>query len=143
MSTDKCVLRAVYLDVRESLLASGLYDVQARAYCRLSSAWELAENPLPRLALLLIRQQALLVYGIPWDIHPRARRAQLVLARTSATATVAAEFGIAVAHFTLVVVATRRYTPLRCKGPSINGFAILWLGMRCITVVTTYPRGNQ
>ena len=73
---------------RGSLLASSLYHVQTCAYCSLSPAWELAEDPLPRLALLFIRQQALLVYRIPWDIDPRARTEQLVLARTPVTVTV-------------------------------------------------------
>lgn len=85
--------------------------VQTCAYCSPSSAWELAEDPLPRLALLLVCQQALLVYRIPWDIHPHARTAQLVLARTSVTLTVDAEFWIAVVQSTLVVNATRRLTP--------------------------------
>jgi hypothetical protein len=86
---------------RGSLLASALHYGQARAYCRLSSAWELAEDPLPRLALLLVRQQALLVYRILWDIHPRARTAQIVLAR--APVIVTAEVGIAVASSSKVV----------------------------------------
>ncbi|KAL5330858.1 hypothetical protein ACEPPN_000383 [Leptodophora sp. 'Broadleaf-Isolate-01'] len=46
---------------RGSLLASSLYDGQTYAYCSLTPAWELAEDALPRLALLLVRQQALLV----------------------------------------------------------------------------------
>jgi hypothetical protein len=40
---------------RGSLLASGPNRVPARVYCRMSSVWELAVDPLPRLDLLLIR----------------------------------------------------------------------------------------
>ena len=128
---------------RGSLLASSLYHVQTCAYCSLSPTWELAEDPLPRLALLLIRQQALLVYRIPWDIDPRARTEQLVLARTPVTVTVAPEFRITVTLATLIVIATRQLTPPRCKGPSINGFAILGSGTRRIDVVTACLRGNR
>ena len=97
---DKYILRAACPPARRSLLASGLYDVQTCAYCRLSPTWELAEDPLPRLALLLVCQQALLVYRIPWDIHPYAGT---LLFFTRTRVIVAAEIRIAVAQTTLVI----------------------------------------
>jgi hypothetical protein len=87
-----------------------LYHAQARAHCVLSPAWELAEDPVPRLALFLPCQQVLLVYRIPWDIHPCTQTALLLgLARTPVIVTT--EIRIAIAQ-TTVVIATGRLTPL-------------------------------
>ena len=40
-----------------SLFASGPDHIPARTYCRLSPAWELAKDPVPRLALLDVRKR--------------------------------------------------------------------------------------
>jgi hypothetical protein len=79
-----------------------LYHGPACAYCGWSPAWELLEDPVPRLVLFLVCQQALLVYSFPWDIHPRAR-ALLFFTRTPVIA--AAEIRIAVAQ-SIIVIAT-------------------------------------
>jgi hypothetical protein len=114
MSTDKCAPRAACPPARGSLLASGLYDFQTCAYCRLSPAWKLAEDPLPRLALLLVRQQALLVYRVPWDIHPHAQTALLLgLARTPVI--VAADIRIAVAQTLFILFSSLAVRP--CDTP--------------------------
>jgi hypothetical protein len=44
-----------------SFSESRLYYVAAGAYCSWGCAWELAEDPIPRLALFLVYQQTLLV----------------------------------------------------------------------------------
>jgi hypothetical protein len=69
----------------------------------MSPAWKLFEDPIPRLALLLPCHQALLVYRVPWDIHPHAQTALLLgLARTPV---IAADIRIAVAQTTIVIAA--------------------------------------
>jgi hypothetical protein len=80
-----------------SLLVSGPDHVPARACCSRSPAWELAEDPFPRLALLPGRAARL---QTPMRHSSCARTAQLVLARTSVT--VAAEVGIAIVQATLI-----------------------------------------
>ena len=69
----------------------------ARAYCGMSPpVFELFEDPALRLALLLLCHQALLVYKVPWDIHPHAQTVLLLgLARTPVI--VAANIRIAIA----------------------------------------------
>jgi hypothetical protein len=48
-----------------SLFNSVPDHVPARAYCGWSSGWDLLEDPLPRLAQLLVCSQTLLVYLVP------------------------------------------------------------------------------
>ncbi len=92
----------------------------------MSPAWKLFEDPVPRLALLLPCHQALLVYRVPWDIHPHAQTALLLgLARTTVI--------VAVAQFT-AVIAAGQLTPLRRKSLGMYGFAMLGLGTRRIFV---------
>ena len=87
-----------------SLLASGTDHALARAYCGMSPAWKLFEDPVPRLALLLPYHQALLVYRVPWDIHPHAQTA-LLLGLAQTPVIVAADIRIAVAQTTIVIAA--------------------------------------
>jgi hypothetical protein len=93
-------------------------------------AFELFEDPAPRLALLLLCYQALLVYRIPWDIHPRA---QILVILARATIIVAANIRIAVAQIT-TVIAAGRLTPLRRKRLGMHSAAMLGSGTRRILI---------
>jgi len=66
-----------YLSAGGSLFASKSDYVPTCAYCGPSPAWELAEDPVPRLALFLVYQQALLVQVWPSALLARARMALL------------------------------------------------------------------
>jgi hypothetical protein len=106
-----------------SLLTSALYNAQALACCGLSPAWELAEDPLPRLALFLPRQQALLVYRIPWDIHPPCSN-------------------LACLHSNTVIVAAKRLS-LGRKSLGMRGFDMLGPGTHRILVSTARLCGSR
>jgi hypothetical protein len=93
-----------------SLLASGTDHALAHAYCGISPAWKLFEDPVPRLALLLLCHQALLVYRVPWNIHPYAQTA-LLLGLARIPVIVATNIRITVAQIT-VIIATGRLTLL-------------------------------
>jgi hypothetical protein len=71
----------------------GLKWGPARSYYGRSLTWEFLEDPVPRLVLFLVCQQALLSYNILPAMLARARMALLVPARTSVIA--AAGLGIA------------------------------------------------
>ena len=51
---DKYILIIACLPIQGSLLVSGLYDIQIYIYYRLIPIWELSEDSLSRLVLLLI-----------------------------------------------------------------------------------------
>jgi hypothetical protein len=102
MSTDQCALRAACPPVRGSLLASGTDHAPAHAYCRMSPVWKLFEDPVPRLTLLLPCDQALLVYRVPWDIHPYAQTA-LLLGLTRTPVIIATNIRIAIAQITVII----------------------------------------
>ena len=87
-----------------------LYHGPARADCEFSSSRELLEDPLPRLPLLLVYPQALLLNLVPWDILLRAWTMPLVLTATSVI--VAACIGIAVVQ--TVIIADCSRTRSRC-----------------------------
>jgi hypothetical protein len=120
---DICPSDAYFPPVRWRSFDSALYHGPARAYCSRSPAWELVEDPVPRLVFFLVCQQALLVQVWPLAVLARARTALLALTRIS----VVARLGITVAQ-TTIVIADRRLTPLRCKSPGINGSAPLRSG---------------
>jgi hypothetical protein len=68
----------------------------------MSPAWKLFEDLVPRLALLLLCHQALLVYRVLWDIHPRAQTA-LLLGLTRTPVIVVTNIRIAIAQTTIVI----------------------------------------
>ena len=100
----------------------------------MSPAWNFLKIQLPRLALLLPCHQALLVYRVPWDIHPHAQTA-LLLGLARITVIVATNIRITIAQITIVIT-TRRLTPLRRKSLGIYGFAMLGSGTHHILVST-------
>jgi hypothetical protein len=85
-----------------SLLASGTDHAPAHTYYGISPAWKLFEDPVPRLALLLPYHQALLVYRVPWDIHPYAQTA-LLLGLTRTPVIIATNIRIAIAQITIII----------------------------------------
>jgi hypothetical protein len=93
---------------QKSLCNFGLYHVPARSYCSLSSAWELLEDPLPRLVSFLYAGKRRPSRSDHW-------LCLLVLERPSQTSII-----VAVAQ-TTVVIAAGRLTPLRCKRLGILG----------------------
>ena len=76
----------------------------------MSPVWKLFEDPVPRLALLLPYYQVLLIYRVPWDIHPHAQTA-LLLGLARITVIITANIRIAVTQIT-AIIATGRLTPL-------------------------------
>ncbi|KAH8587964.1 hypothetical protein B0O99DRAFT_379002 [Bisporella sp. PMI_857] len=80
---------------------STLYHGPARAYCGRSRAWEPFEDPVPRLVLFIVCQQALLLCVVLSAMLARAQTALLVPARTLIVVII--RIKIAVAQFTVVV----------------------------------------
>jgi hypothetical protein len=81
--------------------AKGLTTETAAILMGYNDVWKLFEDLVLRLALLPCHQ-ALLVYRVPWDIHPHAQTPLLLgLARTPVI--VAANIRIAIAQTTIVI----------------------------------------